>query len=275
MGGSAGYPEEEVQSRSRHTWRVLRPPLTPRCPRRGGDHAGESPWEAKTRIGSYTWAPTQGGTVGRSRGELDAPELARAVQAGDCTAISRALDLCLPALRQRLTSRLGVSPEDCEDLLQEVRIAFLAAAPHFRGECSLHSFLCEIASHKAIDHLRARRRELAGERTREARPPGQLDPGLSRVVERLAAREMLSLLTPRERQVVELYYLEERSYREISELLGISYGTISALKGEALLKLRRLGSQGAAESPLQAPQTARTGDQQAQSAPRFQSGGEK
>jgi DNA-directed RNA polymerase specialized sigma24 family protein len=104
--------------------------------------------------------------VGRSRAELDDPALERAVQAGDGAAISRVLELCLPWLRRRLSARLGLSTEDCEDLLQEVRLAFFTAATRYRGECSLRTFISGIACHECSDYLRARQRE----RNRDASP---------------------------------------------------------------------------------------------------------
>lgn len=173
------------------------------------------------------------------RKELDDPGLARAVQAGDGAAISRVLELCVPSLRPRLVGRLGLSAEDCEDLLQEVRVAFLAAATRFRGECSLRTFLSQIACYKCTDYLRARRRRDRNSQRAAGEPASRRDdPMLGEALERLAVTEAMAQLTPRERQVLELYYLQERSYQEISAVMGIGTGSIGALKAEALLKLR-------------------------------------
>jgi len=49
----------------------------------------------------------------------------------------------------------------------------------------------------------------------------------------------MSCLTPRERRLVELFYTEARSYREIAAELGIAIGAVGALKAAALLKLRK------------------------------------
>jgi len=183
---------------------------------------------------------------GRLGGELrpsaptpEDPEFIAAVRAGDRAAVARALDLCLPALRQLVARRFGLSPEDCEDILQEVQVAFLAAAPRFRGECTLHSYLMQIACHKCADYLRRRERSGAhshasGQRQAAARN----DDALEIAVNKAALEEAISCLTPRERRLVELFYTEARSYREIAAELGIAIGAVGALKAAALLKLR-------------------------------------
>jgi len=190
--------------------------------------------------------------VGRSRSELDDPRLRRAVQAGDRAAISRVLELCLPSLRRRLARRLGLSADDCEDLLQEVQVAFLSAATRYRGECSLQTFVSEIACHKCSDYLRARRRErIRKTRPRAAERSAQPDdPFLGEALEMVAVREAMARLTAREQQVLQLYYLEQKSYQEISAEMGIGTGTISSLKAEALLKLRGImGEEGRPAGP--------------------------
>jgi RNA polymerase sigma-70 factor (ECF subfamily) len=177
-----------------------------------------------------------------SRRELDDPRLRRAVQAGDGAAITRVLERCLPSLRRRLAARLGLSADDCEDLLQEVRVAFLAAATRYRGESSLQTFVFEIACHKCSDYLRARRRE-RGRKTRATateRTSAGDDPVFGQAMDLVAVREAMARLTSREQQVLELYYLDGKSYQEISVAMGIGTGSISSLKAEALLSLRAI-----------------------------------
>ncbi len=49
----------------------------------------------------------------------------------------------------------------------------------------------------------------------------------------------LSMLAPRERKVILLYYFEEMTEREISKILALSQQRINTLKKKALLKLRK------------------------------------
>ncbi len=53
-----------------------------------------------------------------------------------------------------------------------------------------------------------------------------------------AAREAVEALSPRLRQVVELYYGSEMTLREIGEILGVTESRVCQLQGEALQKMR-------------------------------------
>jgi RNA polymerase sigma-70 factor (ECF subfamily) len=173
-----------------------------------------------------------------SQTELDSPELVKAVQGGDGQAIAHVLDVCLPALRHLAASRFGLSSSECDDVLQEVRIAFWRAAPRFRGECSLRTYLVQITRRKCTDHFRMRERQ-ASDPLEDYESTGSDDPALAMVADRVAVDEALGQLTARQRQVLDLYYGQSKSYQEIASEMGIVIGTVGAMKAEALEKLRR------------------------------------
>lgn len=52
-------------------------------------------------------------------------------------------------------------------------------------------------------------------------------------------KDTLEMLTEKERKVVELYYYEELTLKEISKVLGVSESRISQLHTKALLKMRK------------------------------------
>ncbi len=52
-------------------------------------------------------------------------------------------------------------------------------------------------------------------------------------------QDTLDLLTEKERRVIELYYYEELTLKEISKVLGVSESRISQLHTKALLKMRK------------------------------------
>lgn len=60
------------------------------------------------------------------------------------------------------------------------------------------------------------------------------------VLKNLGLEEIdLSLLSPRERQVIDLYYFKDKSMVEIKDKLGISYRTVVNLKVNGISKLRK------------------------------------
>ncbi len=168
---------------------------------------------------------------------LDNPEVVQAVRAGDGEAIARVLEVCLPALRQLASNRFGLSAEESDDVLQEVRIAFWRAATRFRGECSLRTYLVQITRRKCIDHVRARERQ-ASDALDSHNVEGRNDPAVETAADRLAMERAMAQLTPRQRQVLDLYYVQGRSYQEVAAAMGIAIGTVGAMKAAALDKLR-------------------------------------
>ena len=52
-------------------------------------------------------------------------------------------------------------------------------------------------------------------------------------------KDTLELLTEKERKVIELYYYEELTLKEISKVLGVTESRISQLHTKAILKMRR------------------------------------
>ena len=69
----------------------------------------------------------------------------------------------------------------------------------------------------------------------EAKPNSKPKPGLETLEE---VGKLLKKLPSRERAVVRLFYLEGRSYEEISTELGIPVNSIGAILARARKKLR-------------------------------------
>ena len=183
-----------------------------------------------------------------SKAELDHPDLVRAVQAGDGAAISRVLDLCLPSLRYVLSRRFGLSGDEAEDVLQEVRIAFWRTATRFRGEASLETYLVQIACRRAVDHIRSRQRQAARSLALDdGKAARSEDRALNTVVDRHAMNQALEQLSPRQRSLISLFYLQAKSYQEIAAEMGITIGTVGSMKAEALTRLRYAFAAGSGE----------------------------
>jgi len=148
---------------------------------------------------------------------------------------ARAFDLFFRRHRDRLQGflylRLG-SREEAEDALLAAFCNAWRARATYRGGATGKAWLYQIASRVALDRLRRRRRRPEPEALSEPFEAEAADVAalaLQRESRREASRRLeaaLGELRAEERRLVELFYFEERSYAEISSLLGVSRGQV-------------------------------------------------
>jgi RNA polymerase sigma-70 factor (ECF subfamily) len=139
-----------------------------------------------------------------------------------------------------------LGPEDKEDVAAQVMLKIVehdyAALRQFRGKSSLASYLSVIARRTCVNEMvnRAHIREKEGspkpdEHITEKVPHTKPKAGLETLEE---VGKLLKKLPSRERAVVRLFYLEGRSYEEISTDLNIPVNSIGAILARARKKLR-------------------------------------
>jgi RNA polymerase sigma-70 factor (ECF subfamily) len=140
--------------------------------------------------------------------------------------------------------RLG--PEDVEDIAAEVLLKIVSnnyrVLREFRGESSFPTYLTVVARRICIQELvtRQKRREASarGDLNVSARELEE-EPAQLKGVESLEEVEkLLRRLSGREREIVRLYYLEARTYEEISTETDVPVNTIGAILSRARKKLR-------------------------------------
>lgn len=139
-------------------------------------------------------------------------------------------------------------PEDVEDLAAEILLQVVAndfvLLRQFRGQASLATYLTVVARRICVHELNrqlgirpapakpASRRLAAPED--EGTPKAQV--GLETLEE---VQKLLRKLSSRERQVVRLYYLEGRSYEDISMELNIPVNSIGPILSRARTRLKQ------------------------------------
>ncbi|SDK54587.1 RNA polymerase sigma factor [Microbulbifer yueqingensis] len=134
------------------------------------------------------------------------------------------------------------TPEERDDLLQDIWLAIWRALPGFRGEASVKTFIFRIAHNRSVTELARRRPEADDvllEGVADSAPgPAERLAG-QRKSERLqAAVQALPLGL---RQVISLR-LEGLGYSEIAEVLGISESNVAVRLNRARQRLsNRLG----------------------------------
>jgi RNA polymerase sigma-70 factor (ECF subfamily) len=139
-------------------------------------------------------------------------------------------------------------PEDVEDLASEILLQIVsndyAVLRQFRGQSSLATYLTVIARrscvHELARRLTAREVQPREDGHQQSIPEPEEMPRAQLGLESLEEVEkLLGKLPSREREVVRLYYLEGRSYEEISTELSIPVNSIGPILSRARKKLRK------------------------------------
>ncbi|MBI1840533.1 MAG: RNA polymerase sigma factor [Verrucomicrobia bacterium] len=133
-----------------------------------------------------------------------------------------------------------------EDLTQDVLLKVWKALPGYNsGQASLSTWIYTITRNTCLTELKRRSRG----------PTVSLDaPEMERVAEALESltappaeagvesetQALLSRLHPRHRQILVLFYMEQKAYGEMAAMLGIPLGTVKTLLFRARRELARL-----------------------------------
>lgn len=145
--------------------------------------------------------------------------------------------------------RQGASPEEAEDLTQEVFVRLVRGAPRYQPQDRLEAFCFRTARNVWIDRRRAdnvRRRTGGAGGTSDAtledlpgREPEPEEPA-ARHEEAQRALACIARLPEGQRQVFELGVVQELPYADIARLLSIPVGTVKSRMFHALERLRTL-----------------------------------
>ena len=183
---------------------------------------------------------------------LTAPGPVRAERHDDRELVARfragqraAFDEIVEAHQQRimrLVFRLLGSPDEVQDVAQEVFLSVLQNLKRFRGESKLSTWLTTIAVNKCRSHQRRRLLRLrtlfyltktltVTSEQGGAAESAEIHDELRRAVRRLSARY---------REPIVLRYFEELSVHEIGEVLGISANSVEVRLTRARRKLREI-----------------------------------
>jgi RNA polymerase sigma-70 factor (ECF subfamily) len=158
-------------------------------------------------------------TPGGTRPVPDDRTLAALAAAGDRAAFESIYRAHADRTFALLTRLIGPDRER-EDLLQETFVRLHAALPRYRGDASLITFIYQITTHVALDHLRRRRPldelDLDGEIDPSATPADQAQ----RREELARALAMLEKLPPKHRVAFVLREVLGYSHQEVAVLVG-------------------------------------------------------
>ena len=171
--------------------------------------------------------------------ETDETLVARA-KGGDMAAFGQ-----LARRHERLVYNLALrymgDPATADDMAQEAFLKAFRLLGGFRGDAAFSTWLYRVTSSVCLTELRrrARRREspldmvALGRQPADTTAPEELDL-------RRAVRRCIGRLPRKYATVIGLYYLQQCSYEEIAESLGIPLGTLKTWMHRARLQLRAL-----------------------------------
>jgi RNA polymerase sigma-70 factor, ECF subfamily len=129
---------------------------------------------------------------------------------------------------------------DRQDLFQEIIIQLWRSWPSFRGEARFGTWLYRIALNTAITGLRKKRRHIV------LADPSFLPVELQDIQYSAEKEEQLQLLYTAINRLTEvekaltMLYLEDKSYQEMEEILGISQNTLRVKMNRIKEKLRKI-----------------------------------
>jgi len=153
------------------------------------------------------------------------------------------IEECVPALR-RYARALTHNPDLADDLVQDCLERAIRKRALWRPSGTVRSWMFRILLNIYRNDLRRRRRAPHLPLDTLAADPPSLDTHPGRLALAETARAMQSL-PMEQREVLLLVALEEMSYAEAAEVLGIPLGTLMSRLGRARATLRRLTEAGA------------------------------
>ena len=187
-----------------------------------------------------------GGALAALRGRRrDAPVEAPAAWEDDREMVAAIIDGSHAAFAQlvqahqrtcaHVIGRMVGDRDQVADLLQETFLAVFRQLHRFRFESSLRTWVSRVAYTTALQHLRRRRLEMqwmVAVEMPEELGIGDEGPGPAELSEALQAGRQLGAalerLTPPQRLIVGLHYLEDFDLVEIEQVTGLARGTIKS-----------------------------------------------
>lgn len=160
-------------------------------------------------------------------------ELVAHINAGNLNAF-RYLVTAHEKLVTHMIRRVIQDEDDVKDVAQEVFIKVYRHIKTFKQESKLSTWIAQIAYTTSLDHLKRdqkRKHVLDGEADTERVTQADLNtPG--RILENKELREkilnLIAELPENYRLAVQLFHIDDYSYQEISDITGLSEGTIKS-----------------------------------------------
>ncbi|WP_442510888.1 RNA polymerase sigma factor [Novipirellula sp. SH528] len=137
-----------------------------------------------------------------------------------------------------------LTSEECQDLAQEILLQAWRSLPKFEGKASAATWFYRVALHTAMNWHRKDQRRRAGQQPLlQVQTVATRDSdGEEQVQQRETVEQLYAAIhkLPKTDAALVLLYLDELSYREIAEVLGISESNVGVKLNRAKKSLNAL-----------------------------------
>jgi RNA polymerase sigma-70 factor, ECF subfamily len=171
---------------------------------------------------------------------LYAEDLVRRIRANEPNAFDELYSRYSPRVFGYLYQRLNGNHEEAEDLTAEVFAKVYEKIDGYQVQgAPLSSWLFRIAHNRLIDSVRRRRGQTVGLDVAPEVPAGPMFQGVDQAVAMDQIKAGLARLTPEQRQVIVLRFLEGKSLAETAAEVGRNEDAVKKLQSRGLASLRR------------------------------------
>jgi RNA polymerase sigma-70 factor (ECF subfamily) len=138
-----------------------------------------------------------------------------------------------------LATRMAGSPDEGEDLLQEIFLQAYRKLGSFKGEAALGTWLYRLALNHCLDFVRSRQAKIRRlTDTLDDQRPFEPEAPRETPIPRIDLERAISRLPEGCREAFILHEVEGFDHKEVGELLGIAEGTSKSQVFKARMKLR-------------------------------------
>ena len=140
-----------------------------------------------------------------------------------------------------LASRMAGSPDEGEDLLQEIFLQAFRKLGSFKGESAIGTWLYRLALNHCLDFVRSKQAKM-GKVTDTLDAETSIEPSARRdtPIARIDLERAMERLPPGCREAFVLHDIEGFDHKEVGEMLGIAEGTSKSQVFKARMKLRAM-----------------------------------
>ncbi len=153
----------------------------------------------------------------------------------------RLVDLHYTAL-YRFAMSLTRTESDAADLVQDTFLTWAAKGHQLRDPSRVKSWLFTTLHRRFLELERRSTRFPHLEINEASEDLPHIEPGLVNQLDAQTVLDLLDQVDPQFKAAVALFYLEDYSYNEIGEILGVPLGTVKSRIARGLIQLRTLFS---------------------------------